>query len=185
LDSVLRKSDGVIERSVNGHEYLVPYQAEQGEPDAGLFGLNRSAGAIWALFDGKRTVGEIARELRDVFDVSPGVLEPDVLEFARDLAERHMIDLIDDTSSQGRPISTSREHKGRVLRVKHGYNPNSSSLGTVIFAIPAAIAAFSVASTGIAGALLAKLVDAPATRHGSDAPPDKPPQEQSGPREER
>jgi hypothetical protein len=31
--------------------------------------------------------------------------------------------------------------KGRILRLKEGYNPNSSSLGSVVFSIPAALAA--------------------------------------------
>ena len=29
--------------------------------------------------------------------------------------------------------------KGRVLRVKHGYNPNSSSIGSIVFLLPAAL----------------------------------------------
>ena len=31
--------------------------------------------------------------------------------------------------------------RGRVLRVKEGYNPNSSSLGSVVFSVPAALIA--------------------------------------------
>ncbi|MBF0223825.1 MAG: hypothetical protein HQK76_00095 [Desulfobacterales bacterium] len=29
--------------------------------------------------------------------------------------------------------------KGKILKVKHGYNPNSSSVGSVIFALPVAL----------------------------------------------
>ena len=29
--------------------------------------------------------------------------------------------------------------KGKILRVKHGYNPNSSSMGSIVFALPAAL----------------------------------------------
>ena len=31
--------------------------------------------------------------------------------------------------------------RGRVLRVKEGYNPNSSSLGSIVFSVPAALIA--------------------------------------------
>ncbi len=33
--------------------------------------------------------------------------------------------------------------QGRILRVKHGYNPNSSSMGSLIFALPASLMAVS------------------------------------------
>ncbi|RKY08220.1 MAG: hypothetical protein DRP66_05050 [Planctomycetota bacterium] len=29
--------------------------------------------------------------------------------------------------------------KGKVLRLKQGYNPNSSSMGSIVFALPAAL----------------------------------------------
>ena len=29
--------------------------------------------------------------------------------------------------------------KGKILRLKQGYNPNSSSMGSIVFALPAAL----------------------------------------------
>lgn len=44
--------------------------------------------------------------------------------------------------------------KGRILRVKHGYNPNSSSVGSVvIFAMPVAILGIT-AGFGIISSLI-------------------------------
>jgi hypothetical protein len=47
--------------------------------------------------------------------------------------------------------------RGRILRLKQGYNPNSSSIGTIVFALPAALlgatAAFGVAASLIVSAL--------------------------------
>lgn len=40
--------------------------------------------------------------------------------------------------------------KGKILRIKHGFNPNSSSIGSIIFSLPVALMAvtfgFSAAS---------------------------------------
>jgi len=59
------------------------------------------------------------------------------------------------------------EPKGRVLRVKQGYNPNSSSLGTIIFAFPAAMLAAPIVFSTVAGMICSKcLRDAP-TPHGT------------------
>jgi hypothetical protein len=34
--------------------------------------------------------------------------------------------------------------KGKILRVKQGYNPNSSSMGSIVFSLPAALLAATV-----------------------------------------
>lgn len=60
-------------------------------------------------------------------------------------------------------IST-RKHdnslKGKILRVKEGYNPNSSSIGSMVFALPAALlgitAAFGIVSGIIMAAFMTK-----------------------------
>jgi len=45
------------------------------------------------------------------------------------------------------------ERRGRILRVKHGYNPNSSSMGSIVFGMSASL--FAVAGAfGIASAVL-------------------------------
>ena len=42
--------------------------------------------------------------------------------------------------------------RGRILRLKLGFNPNSSSIGTIVFAMPAAMIGLTVAF-GAAAAL--------------------------------
>ena len=50
--------------------------------------------------------------------------------------------------------------KGKILRLKQGYNPNSSSIGTIVFALPASIlgilTAFGVATSVITAYFLKK-----------------------------
>jgi hypothetical protein len=77
---------------------------------------------------------------------------------------------------------------GTILRLKLGYNPNSSSIGTIVFGMPAALAVLTVAFGTAAGVLCAALLRAKArgrpTEHGAapvettapsnDAPSDAP-----------
>ncbi len=48
--------------------------------------------------------------------------------------------------------------KGKILRLKQGYNPNSSSMGSIVFALPAALlvvtSAFGLASGIIISAFM-------------------------------
>jgi hypothetical protein len=56
--------------------------------------------------------------------------------------------------------SPDKKEKGKILRVKTGYNPNSSSIGSIILVIPAALlgitAGFGVISGIIMSAFMKK-----------------------------
>jgi hypothetical protein len=57
------------------------------------------------------------------------------------------------------PSETERpSRKGRILRVKLGYNPNSSSIGTILFAIPATLLAAGAVLGAVMGFLHSSLV---------------------------
>jgi len=50
-------------------------------------------------------------------------------------------------SSRKKDVTMKHKHKGRILRVKTGYNPNSSSVGSLIpafLALSAGAGAFSI-----------------------------------------
>ena len=38
-------------------------------------------------------------------------------------------------------LMTPQTKKGKILKVKHGYNPNSSSMGSLIYALPVSVMA--------------------------------------------
>ncbi len=48
--------------------------------------------------------------------------------------------------------------KGKVLRVKQGYNPNSSSMGSIIFAFRAALMGIAAGFSIISGIIMSKIV---------------------------
>ena len=45
--------------------------------------------------------------------------------------------------------------KGKILRVKQGYNPNSSSMGSIVFALPAALLGIATAFGAVSGVIFA------------------------------
>ena len=47
--------------------------------------------------------------------------------------------------------SPNKNPKGKILRIKLGYNPNSSSIGTMIFAMPVAMLSAAVAFGTVSG----------------------------------
>ena len=48
--------------------------------------------------------------------------------------------------------------KGKILRVKQGYNPNSSSMGSIIFAFPAVLMGIAAGFSIISGIIMSKIV---------------------------
>ena len=48
--------------------------------------------------------------------------------------------------------------KGKILRVKQGYNPNSSSMGSIIFAFPAALMGIAAGFSIISGIIMSKVM---------------------------
>ncbi len=53
----------------------------------------------------------------------------------------------------GKQTKNVNENKGRILKVKYGYNPNSSSMGSVIFALPVALFGVTV-GFGVVSAMI-------------------------------
>lgn len=61
--------------------------------------------------------------------------------------------------------------QGRILRMKLGYNPNSSSIGTIVFGMPAALLGLTVAF-GAGAALLSAGLMSRASRPADPEPAD-------------
>ncbi len=62
-----------------------------------------------------------------------------------------------------------KKAKGKILRVKQGYNPNSSSMGSIVFVLPAVLLVITVifgALSGLFGSILARNIDDPGKKIG-------------------
>jgi hypothetical protein len=62
-----------------------------------------------------------------------------------------------------------KKPKGKILRVKQGYNPNSSSMGSIVFVLPAILLVITVifgALSGLFGSILARNIEDPDKKIG-------------------
>jgi hypothetical protein len=48
----------------------------------------------------------------------------------------------------------NEKKKGKILRVKMGYNPNSSSMGSIVFILPASLLAITVGFGVVSGIIM-------------------------------
>jgi hypothetical protein len=48
----------------------------------------------------------------------------------------------------------NKKRKGKILRVKMGYNPNSSSMGSIVFILPASLLAITVGFGVVSGIIM-------------------------------
>jgi hypothetical protein len=53
---------------------------------------------------------------------------------------------------------TFRNTKGKILRVKQGYNPNSSSMGSMVFSLPAVLLAVTVGFGAVSSVIMAAFI---------------------------
>jgi len=58
--------------------------------------------------------------------------------------------------------------KGKLLRVKHGYNPNSSSMGSIIFALPAALLGITAGFGAVSGIIMSAFLKKDAAKAASE-----------------
>ncbi len=68
--------------------------------------------------------------------------------------------------------SPNKKEKGKILRVKLGYNPNSSSMGSMVFVLPAALLAVTVGFGAISGIIMSVFIkksDKEVQRDAADA----------------
>jgi len=54
--------------------------------------------------------------------------------------------------------SPNKKPKGKILRVKLGYNPNSSSLGSMVFIFPASLLAVTMGFGAISGIIMSAFI---------------------------
>ena len=51
-----------------------------------------------------------------------------------------------------------KKTKGKILRIKQGYNPNSSSLGSIVFSLPAVLLAVTVSFGAISSLIMSAFI---------------------------
>ena len=54
-------------------------------------------------------------------------------------------------------LQKKRRSRGRVLKIKQGYNPNSSSMGSIVFVLPTIMLGITIIAGAVLGALAPSL----------------------------
>lgn len=84
---VLRRKKGIAWREVEGEVVLVNVRGNE------VIQLNPQASFIWTRLDGEKTLESIALDMTGSYDVQPSTALEDVLEFARLLVEREVVEI--------------------------------------------------------------------------------------------
>ena len=91
LKQVYGPSRDVVTRDVHGEFLLIPVTAGVGGEENTIFSLNETGRAIWARLDGKKSVGQIAKELKADFEGPSSEIKSDVVGLTQELRRRKMI----------------------------------------------------------------------------------------------
>lgn len=82
----LRKNPDMVARVIDDETILLPIYKTSDEINC-IYTLNKVASRVWEMFDGKRTVGEIKKQLLKEFDTTAEEVDKEMQEFLKDLKE--------------------------------------------------------------------------------------------------
>jgi len=84
LETRYARDPSIIYREIAGEVLLVPIRSKAADLDS-IYTLNEVGAFIWALLDGRRTVGEIQSAVAAEYDTSAEQAAADVAEFLSQL----------------------------------------------------------------------------------------------------
>ena len=91
LGAIYIQSDDMVAREIEGELIIVPLTSGIGDMEDELFTLNETGRAIWDRLDGKKSLKDVAAELRAEFEEKPGEIEQDVVGLTSELLKRRML----------------------------------------------------------------------------------------------
>lgn len=84
--AVLGKNPDMVTRVIDDETILLPIYKTSDEINC-IYTLNKVASRVWEMIDGKRTLGEIKRELLEDFDTTPEEVDEEMQKLLKDLKE--------------------------------------------------------------------------------------------------
>ncbi len=91
IEDVYRRSDDFLALEIEGETVITPLVSDIGSAENRLFTLSSTAQAVWDELDGRRSLGEVARDLSREYDADVAEIERDVLDLVAELLERSML----------------------------------------------------------------------------------------------
>lgn len=84
LEKRFSRNESVVSRKVADELILIPIRKSAAEVGS-VYTLNETAGRIWELVDGLKTVADIREAIMDEFDVTSGEAEEDLVRLLKQL----------------------------------------------------------------------------------------------------
>jgi hypothetical protein len=81
---VLRKNKDMVTRVIDNETILVPIYKTSDEINC-IYTLNKVGSRLWELIDGKKTLGEIKKQVLKEFDTNPEEVNKEMQKFLKDL----------------------------------------------------------------------------------------------------
>lgn len=91
IDDTYIASEDVVAREIESEFILVPLASGIGDMEDEIYTLNETGRAIWERLDGKRSLREVAEDLKAEFEAQSGEIEEDVTGLVEVLLERKMV----------------------------------------------------------------------------------------------
>lgn len=91
LDDVLKISDDVVARDVEGEFLIIPIASGVGDMEDELYSLNDCGKAIWDRLDGQKSLAQVKTDLVNEYEAPPDEIETDVLSFVNELFKRRIL----------------------------------------------------------------------------------------------
>ena len=91
LEMVFMVSADVVVRDIGGEIIIVPVTAGIGDMEDELYTVNKAGKEILNMFDGNRSLHQIAADLSIKFNTPVAEIEKDVLGFTKELFKRNMV----------------------------------------------------------------------------------------------
>lgn len=95
LDSCLCRSDELVWRVIDGEVVILTVDGRE------IHTLNKVGSAIWELADGTRNIKELVHQICERFDVRFEVAQADVLEFAKQLVDKKIVQITNEKGEAG------------------------------------------------------------------------------------
>ena len=85
-NKVLRRNPNIVTRVIGSETILVPVYKTSDEIGC-IYALNKAASRVWGMFDGKRTLDKIKKELLNEYDATPKEVDKEMEKLVKDLEE--------------------------------------------------------------------------------------------------
>ena len=91
MDTVIKKSENVVFRKIEGEYILVPMVASAADVES-IYNLNETGAAVWERIDGGKSIKDIIEEIKAEYEDEGNQIETEVISFVIEMTEAKLIE---------------------------------------------------------------------------------------------